>query len=64
MSDVVYRSRVKIARQKGPYRLAWLPASESPVELGVHSEVAAYYGVEVDREITTTLDYVVAATGG
>ncbi len=64
MSHVVYHSRVKIARQKGPHRLAWLPAGESPVEFGVHSDVAAYYGVDVDREITTTLDYVVAATGG
>ena len=64
MPDVAYRAKVKIVRTKGPHRLAYLPAAEAPVEFGVHSEIAAHYGVEVEREITTTLDYVVAATGG
>ena len=64
MNEVVYRSRVKIVREKGPDRQAFLPATEEPVEFGVHSAIASYYGVEPDREIATTLDYVVAAAGG
>lgn len=64
MSDIVYRSRIRIEREKGAYRRAFLPAEEVPVEFGVHSEIATYYGVEPERDIATTLDYVVAAAGG
>ena len=63
MSDVLYRSHVKIVREKGPYRTAHIPATEAPVEFGVHSAIAEHYGVS-DRDIATTLDYVIAATGG
>ena len=64
MSDVIYRSRVTINREKGPYRTARIPAAEAPVEFGVHSAIAAHYGVSPERDIATTLDYVIAATGG
>jgi hypothetical protein len=64
MSEVVYRANIKIERKKGPYRLATLPATPEPVEFGVHSAIAAHYGVEGERDIATTLDYVMAATGG
>lgn len=63
---VVYTSRVRIERQKGPMRLAWLPEEKDPVVFGVHSEVAAHYKVspEAFPARATTLDYVVAAAGG
>ncbi|WP_419939122.1 hypothetical protein [Candidatus Palauibacter sp.] len=64
MSEVVYRSHVKIVRQKGPYRTAEIPVTDAPVEFGVHSAIAAHYGVSGQRDIATTLDYVIAATGG
>ena len=64
MSDVVYTADIKIERLKGPNRHAWLPAHDGPVEFGVHSAIAAHYGVEPEREITTTLDYMMAAAGG
>lgn len=64
LSDVVYRASIRIERIKGPYRHAWLPAHEGPVEFGVHGAIKEHYGVEPEREITTTLDYVMAATGG
>lgn len=65
-SQVAYTSRVKIERQIGPMRLAYLPAEAEPVHFGVHSEVAAHYEVPPDKfpPRATTLDYVVAATGG
>ncbi len=31
---------------------------------GVHGAIKEHYGANPDREITTTLDYVMAATGG
>lgn len=64
MPDVVYTADIRIERIKGPYRHAWLPAHEGPVEFGVHGAVKEHYGVQPEREITTTLDYVMAATGG
>lgn len=65
-NQVVYTSRVRIERQVGPMRLAYLPAEKEPVHFGVHSEVAEYYKVPDGKfpPCATTLDYVVAATGG
>lgn len=63
---VVYISRVRIERQRGPMRLAFLPAEKTLVVFGVHSEVAAHYKVPPDAYAphATTLDYVVAAAAG
>ena len=65
-NDVVYTSRVRIERIKGPLRRAFLPQEEPPVFFGVHSEVASHYGVDttIHEPHATTLDYLVAATAG
>ena len=66
MSEVVYTSEVRIERQRGPIRLAYLPAESNSVTFGVHSEIARHYGVDPQHfpSHATTLDYVVAAAGG
>ena len=67
MNDqVVYISKSRIERVKGPLRRAYLPQVKEPVKFGVHSEVAQHYGVdsEVHEPQATTLDYVVASAGG
>ncbi|HUX10565.1 MAG TPA: hypothetical protein VMW51_07970 [Terriglobia bacterium] len=65
-NKVAYTSRVRIERQIGPMRLAYLPAEKDPVQFGVHSEVAEHYKVPPEKfpAHATTLDYVVAAAGG
>jgi len=65
-NQVAYVSRVRIERQIGPIRLAYLPAEKDPVAFGVHSEVAEHYRVPPEKfpPRATTLDYVVAAAGG
>jgi len=65
-NDVVYRSKVRIERVKGPLRRAYLPQESEPVFFGVHSEVAEHYGVDpqVHEPHATTLDYVVSAAAG
>ncbi len=65
-NQVVYVSQVKIERAKGPLRRAYLPVEAEPIRFGVHSEIAAHYGVspEVSEPHATTLDYVVAAAAG
>ncbi|HZD73463.1 MAG TPA: hypothetical protein VE776_06180 [Actinomycetota bacterium] len=66
MGEVVYRSQVKVTRDKGPLRSAVLPALDQPILFGVHSAVAEHYGVDpAEHEPhTTTLDYLVAAAAG
>ncbi len=66
MSDVVYESKVQIRRIGGPLRAATLPAESEPVIFGVHGAIAEHYGVDMStmEAHATTIDYVVAATGG
>jgi len=66
VSEVVYRSNVRIERVKGPVRRAYLPAESQPVIFGVHGAVAEHYKVppNVSDPHATTLDYIVAATAG
>lgn len=66
-SDVTYRSQIRIERQRGPLRLAWLPSEDEPVRFGAHGAVAQHYGMDpaaMEEPHATTLDYVIAATGG
>lgn len=65
MGEVVYRSKCRIVREKGPQRTAYLPA-DTQAKFGVHGAVAEHYGVSPDDfpPTATTLDYVVAAAGG
>ncbi len=66
MSEVVYRSSVRIERVKGPIRRAYLPAEPQPVIFGVHGAVAEHYKVspDISEPHATTLDYIVAAAAG
>jgi hypothetical protein len=66
MSEVVYRSQVRIERVRGPIRKAWLPAETDPVIFGAHGAVAEHYKVPPGavEPHATTLDYVVAAAAG
>ena len=66
MPDIAYTSRVKVVRQGGPMRLAWLPAEPEPGHFGVHGAIAEHYKVPPDKfpPHATTLDYIVAAAAG
>jgi hypothetical protein len=66
MSEVVYRSEVRIERMKGPVRQAYLPAESEPVIFGVHGAIASHYKVPANfaEPRATTLDYIVAAAAG
>jgi len=66
MAEVVYVSKSRIERVKGPLRRAFLLAEQEPVLFGVHGAVAEHYGVtpEISEPHATTLDYIIAAAGG
>lgn len=61
-----YISRVRIVREIGPIRQAYLPVEPEPVTFGTHDEVREHYGTAAGQypEHATTLDYVVAAAAG
>jgi len=62
----VYVSKVKIVRQRGPIRRAYLPVETKPITFGTHGDVGEHSGTAPGQypEHATTLDYVVAATAG
>ena len=66
MANPAYTANIKIERKKGPLRFAYLPAENTAVQFGVHGAIAEHYGVspEVSKPHATTIDYVIAATGG
>jgi hypothetical protein len=66
MPSVVYTSLVTIHRERGPNRVAQLPAQDELVQFGVHGAIADHYGSDLAQfgERPTTLDYLVAAAGG
>ena len=63
MAEVVYVSRVRVERVRGPLRLTWVPAEPEPIRFGVHDTIADHYDVERggEAEHATTLDYLTAA---
>ena len=66
MSAVAYVSEVRIEREGGPVRRAYLPAEEEPIIYGAHGPVREHYGYPEDQfpDHATTLDHVVAAAAG
>lgn len=66
MSQIAYVSEVRIEREGGPVRRAYLPAEEEPVMYGARGAVREHYGYPEDQfpECATTLDHVVAAAAG
>jgi hypothetical protein len=67
MSSVVYVSKVRLERKKGPLRIAHLPGEENPVVFSVHGAIAQHYGIaesSLTESHAATIDYVVAAAAG
>jgi len=66
MSEVVYRSRVRIERQNPPLRRAHIEVTGESVLFGVPGEIGEHYGF-AGGEATQhagTIDYIIAAAGG
>ncbi len=61
-----YVSRIRVIRDRGPLRRAFLPAEDEPVIFGTHGPVRDHYGTAPGQypEHATTLDYLVAAAAG
>jgi hypothetical protein len=64
MADLIHTSKVKIVKDKGSVRRAYIEPFSEPVRYGVHGGLKKFYGVEQEEELPTTLDHVVAAVAG
>jgi hypothetical protein len=66
MADVVYRPEIRIERFAGSVRKARLPAEQEPTVFGTHGAIAEHYGRAPGtyEPHATTIDHVIAATGG
>lgn len=65
-NQIVYVSNVTIEPVTGAIRHAYIPPDKTKVIFGVHNEIAEHYGANISETEahSTTLDYIVAATGG
>ena len=64
MPEVIHVSRVRIVKDKGPVRRAYIEGFPEPVRYGVHGAIKKFYGVEPEEELPSTLDHVIAAVAG
>ncbi len=64
MAELIHLSKVKIVKEKGPRRLAYIEGFPEPVRYGVHGGIKRFYGVEPEEELPTTLDHIIAAVAG
>jgi len=67
MSDVVYISKSRIERKKGPIRVAHVAGEPQPVVFSVHGAIAEHYKVDpamIAEPHASTIDYVIASTAG
>ncbi len=64
MAELIHTSRVRVVQDKRPVRRAYIEHFEEPVLFGVHGGIKHFYGLEPERDLPATLDYMIAAVGG
>jgi hypothetical protein len=64
MGELIHTAKIKIVKDKGPVRRAFIESFPDPVRYGVHGGIKKFYGVEPAEELPTTLDHIIAAVAG
>ena len=64
MAEVIHVSHIRIVKDKGPLRRAYIENFPEPVRYGLHGGIKKFYGVEPPEDLPATIDHVVAAVGG
>ncbi len=62
--EPVHIARVRVYQEKRPNRRAFLGDFPDPVRYGVNTGVKAFYKMEPEEELPSTLDHLVAAAAG
>lgn len=64
MGEVIHTSHIKIIRDKGPVRRAFIEHFKEPVYYGIHGGIAAFYGKTPEVEYPATLDHMISGIAG
>ena len=64
MGEVIHTSHIKIVRDKGPVRRAFIEHFEEPFYYGIHGGIADFYGAKPEEEYPATLDHIISAVAG
>ncbi len=64
MNEVIHTSRVKIIKDEGPVRRAFIEGFKDPVYYGIHGGIAAFYGKTPTVEYPATLDHIIGGVAG
>ncbi len=63
MGEPIQVSRVRIQKEKGPIRKAYIEPFAQPVEYGLHGGIKKFYGIDRGEDAPSTMDHIVAALG-
>ena len=64
MGEVIHTNHIKIVKDKGPVRRAFIENFEEPVYYGIHGGIADFYGLKPEVEYPATLDHLVSSVAG
>jgi hypothetical protein len=61
VGDLVHRAKIRIVPEKPTVKQAFVEPFPQPIRTGMHGGVKAWYKSQVEEELPTTIDHVVAA---
>ena len=61
MGDLVHLSKVRIVPEKPGVKQAYIEPFPQVIRTGMHGGVKQWYKAQVEEELPTTIDHVVAA---
>jgi len=61
VGDLVHLSKVRIVPEEPTVKQAFVARFPQPIRTGMHGGVKTWYKSQVEEELPTTLDHVVAA---
>ncbi|MBI4084146.1 MAG: hypothetical protein HY423_16195 [Candidatus Lambdaproteobacteria bacterium] len=64
MPAPIHTSRIRIVPEPEKVKRAYIEPFTEPVFYGVHSGIAAFYGVTPKVQYPATLDHIVGGVGG
>jgi hypothetical protein len=64
MGDVITVAKSRTVQDKRPVRRAYIADFKDPVRYGVHGGIKAFYKIEPEEELPSTLDHLISAVAG
>ena len=64
MGNLIHTAKIRIVKDKGPERRAYIEGFSDPLRFGLHGGYAAYYKAVPPEPLPATIDHVIAALAG